>query len=94
MPNALLRHIQQAVQAGDVEIADHALLRMLERQIDLGQIVEGVMRAKLLEDYSSSRQEPRLLVAQRDATGREIHVVWEASEDGSAVLVTVFEPER
>lgn len=51
MPNTLLRHIQRAVQAGEVEISDHALVHMLERNIDLAQTVEGVRRAKLLEDY-------------------------------------------
>ncbi|MEX2215714.1 MAG: DUF4258 domain-containing protein [Phycisphaeraceae bacterium] len=94
--NRLLRAIQDAVRQGRVEIADHALERFLERDVDIEETIEGVQQATLLEDYSVTRQEPRILVAQRESSGRVIHVVWEAPTDTTpdAVIVTVIRPQR
>ena len=92
--NQLLRQIQHAVKLGNVRISDHALSRMLERHIDVLDAVNGVEHAKLLEDYSTTRHEPRILVVQTEIDGRAINVVWEfAADDGDAVMVTVFHPE-
>lgn len=93
MPNALLRRIQHAVQAGRLRISDHALTRMLERNIDIQTTVDGINGATLLEDYSLTRHEPRILVVQSRPGGRTVHAVWEATETNEAVLVTVFDPE-
>jgi len=92
----VLTKVRQAANEGRVMVSDHALLRMLERQVDIQSTVSGVHRAIMVEDYSVSRQEPRVLVAQREPNGRTIHVVWEAPEtdEADAVIVTVFHPDR
>jgi len=91
-----LQKVTDAVRAGRVRLSDHALTRMLERNIDILSALDGLNRATIMEDYSLSRGTPRVLVSQREPNGRVLHVVWDApeNEEQDAVLVTVFHPDR
>lgn len=90
------QRIKDAVLAGRVRLSDHALTRMLERNIDILSALDGLSHATIVKDYSLSRGTPRVLVSQREPNGRVLHVVWDAPENDvqDAVLVTVYHPDR
>lgn len=92
----IFQRIKEAVRAGRVRLSDHALTRMLERGIDIVSTLDGLERAIIVEDYASTRGEPRVLVAATESAGRELHMVWDAPQtpEEDAVLVTVFYPDR
>lgn len=91
----LLRHIQAAVRAGNVEVSEHAYERMVERFFDVEEVLAGVQRAILIEDYTESRGEPRILVQQRASSGAPYYAVWEAPEEMKPIvlLVTAYRPD-
>jgi hypothetical protein len=92
--DGLLRHIQEAVRAGHVEISDHAYEQLIERNIDFEQTIAGLEKAILLKDYSAFTSLKRVLVSQSESDGTVIHVVWDAPDETTpdAVLVTAFRP--
>ena len=58
-------------------------------------VVEGLAKAVLIEDYPDYPRGPCCLVLQRDGAGQPIHVVWgiPAGQDSPAVVVTAYRPD-
>ncbi|MBR0555565.1 DUF4258 domain-containing protein [Ciceribacter sp. L1K23] len=73
----------------------HALSKMLDENILLGSIVEGISLGRLVEDYPEYHKGPAVLVLQPDENGLPIHTVWGLPKGKSepAVLVTVYRPD-
>ncbi len=90
----LFRTIRELVLREQVIISEHGYEQLLLRNIDFEEVIAGIRAAMLLEDYSASRGEPRVLVQQTESNGRPIHVVWELGREPGeyAVLVTAFRP--
>lgn len=93
---ALLDLIRQAVKDDRVEVSTHAYRQIIDRNMGFETIIQGIERGILLEDYSLSRGQARILVQQRDSNGAMVHVVWDAPDEASpnVVLVTAFYPDR
>jgi len=89
---SLFEYMKELVRQGHVVISEHAYRRLIWRNIDLEIVIAGLENGTLLEDYSLSRSEPRILVRQRETGRYMIDVVWELSIDQGheAVLITAF----
>ena len=71
----------------------HALKRMFERRITLGDVREVVERGEVIEAYPDDMPRPSRLVLGT-VGGRPFHVVVsDDGEGGTLVVVTVYEPE-
>ena len=64
-------------------------------EIRARDVVEGLAKAVLIEDYPDYPRGPCCLVLQRDGAGQPIHVVWgiPAGQDSPAVVVTAYRPD-
>jgi hypothetical protein len=52
------------------------MIKLADDDILVIDVLAGVQSAVLVEDYPEFRKGPSVLLLQRDAVGRPIHVVW------------------
>ena len=90
-----LRQIIELVEGGEVRISEHGYDEMAEEGIFTRDIVNGIRKAELLEDYPNFPKGPCVLVMQKDRNGLPIHAVWGIlkGELSPAVLVTAYRPD-
>jgi len=62
----LLENIQKLVTAGDFRISDHGYDELAEDGIMAGDVVRGLARAEVVEEYPEYPKGPCLLVRQKD----------------------------
>jgi hypothetical protein len=90
-----LRRVQTLVLAGDYLISDHGFDELAKDGILPGDVLTGVVTAIAIEDYRDRARGPSVLVLQRDADRRPVHVLWgiPAGRRNPAVLVTAYRPD-
>ena len=93
--SAILEAIQQLVAAGELRISEHGYDELAEDAILVRDILSGIKRATVVEEYPSYAKGPAVLVLQFDSNERPIHVVWGIPKGftSPAVLVTAYRPD-
>jgi Domain of unknown function (DUF4258) len=88
-------NIRRLAQLRSVVVSQHAVGRIANRNILFTDIVSGVERGDVIEDYPTYHSGPALLMLQRDSAGEPIHVVWgiETGSTEPAVIVTAYRPD-
>jgi hypothetical protein len=89
------QRICRLVEAGTVRISDHGYDELASDDIFGRDVVAGVARGKVVEDYPEYPKGPCVLVLQIDGEGKPIHVVWGIPKGQSepAVVVTAYRPD-
>jgi hypothetical protein len=75
MASDTLTRVRALVGEGKVRVSDHGYDELVDDDILVIDVLEGVQSAILVEDYPESGKAPSVLVLQWDAAGRPIHVV-------------------
>jgi hypothetical protein len=85
--------VQELVKKERVRISDHGNDEILEDEMDLEALLDGVRSAVLVEDYPDAFKGPSVLVLQ-DLLGKPVHVVWGLSKLNPeiATLITAYFP--
>lgn len=89
------KKIVDLVKRGEVRVSDHGYDELAADEIFVRDLIEGISRAKVVEEYPSYPKGPCVLVLQMDREGKPVHVVWgiPKGESGPAVLVTAYRPD-
>jgi len=89
------RRILSLIEDGDVKISDRGHDELAEEGIFARDVVNTVAEGTVVEDYPEYAKGPCVLVLQRDARGRPIHVLWgiPKGKASPAVLVTAYRPD-
>ncbi len=82
------------VKRNDVIISDHGYDELAEDNIYVRDVLDGVFEGIVLEDYPQYGKGACVLVLQKDAYGKRMHVVWgiPKGKNSPAVLVTAYRP--
>lgn len=95
MGSDTLARVKVLVAEGKVRVSDHGYDELVDDDILVTDVVDGIQSAILVEDYPEFGKGPSVLVLQHDATGRPIHVVWgiPSGRAEPAVVVTAYRPD-
>lgn len=87
--------IKKLIKEKKVLISEHGYDEMSIDNILVKDIINGVSKEKVVEDYPDYPKEPCVLVLQNDSKGEALHVVWGIPKGYSepAVLVTTYKPD-
>ena len=87
--------IRALVDRREVRVSDHGYDELAADGILVREVLAGVEKAQVLEDYPEYPKGPCVLVLQRDEAGAPIHVVWGIAKGkmSPAVLVTAYRPD-
>jgi hypothetical protein len=90
-----LEQVRALVARGEVRVSAHGYEELAADQIAVRDVVEGLVAALVVEDYSEFPKGPSVLVLEDDASGKPIHVVWGIPKGltSPAVLITAYRPD-
>ena len=86
-----LKGIQRKIRSGEYNFSDHAVKRMITRDILRHEIEEAIFQGGIIEEYPDDKYSPSCLVYGKTKTGRDLHI--QASSTPSVVIITVYEPD-
>lgn len=88
-----IEEIRLDLQAGSFKLTDHALKRMVERNISVQEIKEAGANAFIIEDYPNDKYSPSCLILGFSANERPLHlqVTW---QPGTLKIITLYEPDE
>lgn len=86
--------LRTQLAAGEFEFSQHALRRMVERNIADREIREAGAAAELIEDYPADKYSPSGLLLGFSVGGRALHLlVSRAPEQPLVRIITLYEPD-
>ena len=90
-----LELVKLLVQAGDYRASAHGVSELQKDELLIGDIIDSVSSAAVVEDYPDFHYGPTVLVLQTLADGVPVHVLWGVPKDHRrpAVLVTAYCPD-
>ena len=90
-----LEEIIELVGRRQILISNHGYDELAADDILVKDIVLGISKAVMIEDYPDYHKGPSVLVLQEDSQSKPIHVVWGIPKGRSspAVLVTAYRPD-
>ena len=90
-----LARVQDLIAQDDVKFSEHAYNEMRKDSLTDVDVLSGVSKAELVEDYPTYAKGPCSLVLQHDTCGQPIHALWglRRGTHRPAVLITVYRPD-
>jgi hypothetical protein len=93
--SSIFDKILDCIRSNKVLVSNHGYDEMMQDNILVRDIMEGVANATTVEEYPEYHKGPCVLVLQKDHSGESIHVVWGIPKHGPsyAIVVTAYRPD-
>lgn len=90
-----LERIQTLVARNEVRVSLHGAEELAADHVQVRDVIAGVAKAAMVEDYPDYPKGRCCLVLQWDAADRPVHVVWgiPSGRESPAVVVTAYRPD-
>lgn len=90
-----LNAVLSLIHSGDVRISEHGYDELAEDKLTVTELLEGVDKAQIVEEYPDYPKGRCILLLQKDKHGHPVHVLWGVPKgyDKPAVLVTAYRPD-
>lgn len=87
--------MKSLVAAAEVRVSAHGYDEAAADGLRTRELLQGIGRAVVVEDYPDYPKGPCVLVRQSDEQNQFIHVLWgiPAGSDRPAVIVTAYRPD-
>jgi hypothetical protein len=91
----LLERVQALVSSGKILISSHGYEELSSDDILVDDAIFGIYSGQVIEEYPDYHKGPCMLVLQKDAHGKPVHIVWGIPKSRSepAVIVTGYRPD-
>lgn len=86
-----IKAIQEKILFGDYRFSDHAIKRMIERNIERTEVEEAVHNGSIIEEYPDDKYSPSCLIGGRTILKRDLHA--QVSLPPKVIIVTIYEPD-
>jgi hypothetical protein len=86
-----IRTIQDRIRLGDYRISDHAIKKMIERNIERAEVEEAIRNGAIIEEYPDDKYSPSRLIYGQTLVKRDLHI--QASTPPQVVIITTYEPD-
>jgi len=88
-----LATLRAQFRAGDFEFSQHALKRVVERNISNAEIREAGDRAVIIEDYPTDKYGPSCLLLGFTLARRPLHIQVTRQPGPRLKIITLYEPD-
>ncbi len=90
-----LAKVRELLKARMVRVSQHAIAELLDDDITIQAVVDGVEAAEVVEDYPDHARGPCVLCLQWIEADQPVHVLWgiAAHTPGIATLITAYRPD-
>ena len=86
-----IRTIQDRIRPGDYRISDHAVKKMIERNVERIEVEEAIQNGAIIEEYPDDKYSPSCLIYGQTLVKRDLHI--QASTPPKVVIITTYEPD-
>jgi len=86
-----IHHIRAKISTSDYRFSDHAVKRMIKRNINRHEIEEAILTGESVEEYPDDKYSPTCLIYGKTHEGRDLHI--QVSLPPLVVIVTTYEPD-
>ena len=83
--------VQEKIKLDDYRFSDHAIKRMIERDIERIEVEQAVNNGAIIEEYPDDKYSPSCLIYGQTLAKRDLHI--QASLPPKVVIVTTYEPD-
>jgi hypothetical protein len=87
-----LEKVREQAASGAFRLTQHAQQEMVEEEIPLDAVLDGIGSAEVLEDYPEHRRGPCCLLNGMTRQGRPLHIVCTTAHP-VLIIITVYEPK-
>ncbi len=88
-----LDEIRQRLANGQYRLSDHALTRLVERNIAAETIRQAGAQAELIEDYPADKYSPSCLLLGFASDGTPLHLHVSRAENPEVKIITLYIPD-
>lgn len=91
-----LGQIRRLTSNGKVRISEHGYDELAEDKLTAKEVLAGVQRAVVVEEYPDYPKGHSILLLQKDFAGDPVHAVWGIPRgyDSPVILVTAYRPDQ
>ena len=86
-----INDMRNAISEKHVLWSEHALEKMIERDIRKSEVRECILKGEIIEEYLSDKPFPSCLIFVCTDNGRPIHTVC-SFDNGVLYIITAYEP--